>query len=65
VVRQAERDEFASFVAASQARMVRLALLLTGDRSRAEDLAQDGYAKAYASWERIRGGDRGLMYGGA
>lgn len=59
MVRQAQRDEFASFVAASQARMVRLALLLTGDRSRAEDLAQDGYAKAYASWERIRGGDPG------
>lgn len=59
MVRQAEGAEFAGFVAASQARMVRLALLLTGDRSRAEDLAQDGYAKAYASWERIRGGDPG------
>jgi RNA polymerase sigma-70 factor (sigma-E family) len=37
--------------------MLRLAELLTGDRGRAEDLAQDGYAKAYAAWARIRGGD--------
>ena len=59
VVRQAEREEFAGFVGESQARMVRLALLLSGDRGRAEDLAQEGYAKAYASWGRIRDGDPG------
>jgi RNA polymerase sigma-70 factor (sigma-E family) len=49
--------DFASFVTGTQARMLRLAELLTGDRARAEDLAQDGYAKAYAAWPRIRGGD--------
>jgi DNA-directed RNA polymerase specialized sigma24 family protein len=49
--------DFADFVRNSQAKMVRLAELLTGDRGRAEDLAQDGYAKAYAAWTRIRGGD--------
>jgi RNA polymerase sigma-70 factor (sigma-E family) len=49
--------DFADFVASSQAKMVRLGELLTGDRDRAEDLAQDGYAKAYAAWARIRGGD--------
>jgi RNA polymerase sigma-70 factor (sigma-E family) len=48
---------FVDFVSGSQAKMVRLAELLTGDRGRAEDLAQDGYAKAYAAWARIRGGD--------
>lgn len=58
-MRQAEREEFAGFVAESQARMVRLGLLLTSDRGRAEDLAQEGFAKAYASWRRIRGGDPG------
>ena len=56
-MRQAELEEFAEFVAASQRRMVRLADLLTGDRGRAEDLAQEGYAKAYAVWGRIRAGD--------
>jgi RNA polymerase sigma-70 factor (sigma-E family) len=58
-MQQAEREEFAAFVAASQARLVRLGLLLTGDRNRAEDLAQEGYARAYASWGRIRSGDPG------
>lgn len=52
-----ELTDFADFVAAAQARMVRLAELLTNDRGRAEDLAQDGFAKAYAAWARIRGGD--------
>ncbi len=57
VVRQPELDEFADFVAGTQARMVRLGELLTGDRGRAEDLAQEGFAKAYAVWGRIRTGD--------
>lgn len=35
---QLESREFADFVAGSQARMVRLGELLTGDRGRAEDL---------------------------
>ena len=50
--------DFADFVRSSQAKMGRLAELLTGDRGRAEDLVQDGYAKAYAAWARIRGGDQ-------
>jgi len=54
---QADGGEFADFVAGAQGRMVRLAELLTGDRGRAEDLAQDGFAKAYAAWRRIAPGD--------
>lgn len=54
---QAELEEFAGFVAGAQSRMVRLAELLTCDRGRAEDLAQEGFAKAYAAWPRIRDGD--------
>jgi RNA polymerase sigma-70 factor (sigma-E family) len=54
---QLDLADFADFVRSSQGKMVRLAELLTGDRGRAEDLAQDGYAKAYAAWSRIRGGD--------
>ena len=54
---EAEIAEFSEFVARSQARMVRLAELLTGDRGRAEDLAQHGYVQAYAAWRRIRTGE--------
>lgn len=50
-------DGFAEFVLGSQARVVHLAELLTGDRGRAEDLAQHAYAKAYAAWGRVRQGD--------
>jgi len=57
VGREAEVAEFSAFVAASQAKMVRLAELLTGDRGRAEDLAQHGFAQAYAAWRRIRTGE--------
>ena len=42
------------FVASAQARMVRVGELLTGDRGRGEDLAQHGFAQAYAAWRRIR-----------
>ncbi|MBO0823249.1 MAG: SigE family RNA polymerase sigma factor [Actinobacteria bacterium] len=55
--RHDEIGEFTDFVMGYQSRMIRLAELLTGDRGRAEDLAQDGFAKAYAAWDRIRGGD--------
>lgn len=57
VGREAEVAEFSAFVANSQAKMVRLAELLTGDRGRAEDLAQHGFAQAYAAWRRIRTGE--------
>lgn len=39
VARQAEFDELTGFVLGCQARMIRLAELLTGDHGRAEDLA--------------------------
>jgi RNA polymerase sigma-70 factor (sigma-E family) len=57
VGREAEVAEFSEFVARSQAKMVRLAELLTGDRGRAEDLAQHGFVQAYAAWRRIRTGE--------
>jgi len=57
VLRKQDPDEFAGFVAGRHARLVRVAELLCGDRSRAEDLAQDGFARAYAAWGRIRAHD--------
>jgi RNA polymerase sigma-70 factor (sigma-E family) len=60
VGREDEVAEFSAFVATNQTKMVRLAELLTGDRSRAEDLAQHGFAQAYAAWRRIRHGEPDL-----
>jgi RNA polymerase sigma-70 factor (sigma-E family) len=57
VGREADVEEFSRFVASSQAKMVRLGELLSGDRGRAEDLAQHGFAQAYSAWRRVRGGD--------
>jgi DNA-directed RNA polymerase specialized sigma24 family protein len=53
-VKHADLEQFTEFVAATQAGTVRLAELLTGDRGRAEELAREGYARAYACWPRIR-----------
>jgi RNA polymerase sigma-70 factor (sigma-E family) len=57
VGRDADVEEFSGFVARTQGRMVRLGELLSGDRGRAEDLAQHGFAQAYAAWRRVRDGD--------
>ncbi len=53
-MRRADLEAFTEFVAATQAGTVRLAELLTGDRDRAEALAREGYARAYARWPGIR-----------
>jgi RNA polymerase sigma-70 factor (sigma-E family) len=52
----ADTEAFRQFVHGSQARVVRFADLVCGNRDRAEDLAQDAYAKAFANWQRIRDG---------
>jgi RNA polymerase sigma-70 factor (sigma-E family) len=54
-MRLRDRDaEFGPFYAAEAARMRSLALLLTGDRDHAADLAQEALLKTYQSWPRIR-----------
>jgi RNA polymerase sigma-70 factor (sigma-E family) len=53
-VRDVEETEFADFFAATWARLFRTALALTGDRGQAEDAVQSAFAKAYASWQRVR-----------
>ncbi|HEY5051327.1 MAG TPA: SigE family RNA polymerase sigma factor [Acidothermaceae bacterium] len=50
-------DEFRSLVLGSQARILRFAELLTGDRHVAEDLTQHSFAKLYASWRRLHTGN--------
>jgi RNA polymerase sigma-70 factor (sigma-E family) len=50
-------EEFSQFMHGRWAPIVRLAYGLTGDRQHAEDLAQTAFARAYASWPRVRKAD--------
>jgi RNA polymerase sigma-70 factor (sigma-E family) len=47
------RDEFAGFVAADATRLLRIAYLLTGDQTAAEDLLQDVLERMYVAWPRV------------
>lgn len=52
------RDEqFEAFVADVGPYLLRVALLLSGDRSHAEDLVQTTFERIYRSWERARSTD--------
>ncbi len=46
--------EFSEFMHGRWSSLVRLGYGLTGDLQLAEDLAQTAFAKAYASWSRVR-----------
>ncbi len=50
-------EEFRAFYFAEVNGLKRLAVLMTGDPSRAEDLAHDALLRAYKSWYRIRHDD--------
>jgi len=50
-----DRDaDFTAYLQARQARLLRTAYLLTGDRHQAEDLLQTSLAKLYLAWDRVR-----------
>lgn len=53
--------EFAEYMQARQARLLRTAYLLTGDRHSAEDLVQTSLAKLYLAWDKVH--DQGSMDG--
>jgi RNA polymerase sigma-70 factor (sigma-E family) len=60
--RRAARDaDFASYLQARQASVLRTAYLLSGDRHTAEDLTQTAFAKLYLAWDRVR--DQGSIDG--
>ena len=54
--------EFSDFMHGRWVQLVRLGYGLTGDRQLAEDLAQTAFARAYASWGRVRRADNPDAY---
>ena len=54
--------EFADFFTATWPRLYRTAAAITGHPGEAEDALQAAYAKAYASWRRVRATDRPEAY---
>jgi RNA polymerase sigma-70 factor (sigma-E family) len=54
--------EFSDFMHGRWTQLVRLGYGLTGDLQLAEDLAQTAFAKAYASWGRVRRADNPDAY---
>ena len=57
----ARDTDFAAYLAARQASLLRTAYLLTGNRHDAEDLVQTAFAKLYLSWDKVR--DQGAIDG--
>jgi RNA polymerase sigma-70 factor (sigma-E family) len=55
-------ESFEEFVAATGVRMMRTAVLLCGDRHRAEDLVQSAYAAAFARWRLVARADNSVAY---
>ena len=54
--------DFEEFVAATSTRMLRTAVLLTGDRHAAEDLVQSAYAQAFVRWRLVSRADHPAAY---
>ena len=52
-MRAEENRSFTDFVSAEQGPLLRLAVLLAGDRGQAEDLVQTALMKSYRHWARI------------
>jgi len=61
-VRTASEAEFAEFFAAAWPRLFRVTYAITGDVGQAEDAVQSAFAKAYASWPRVRSADHPEAY---
>lgn len=54
VIEVGDREEFTRWAQARQPHLLRAALLLTGDRQRAEDLVQEALTKVALRWGRLR-----------
>jgi len=58
----AEGVEFATFVRVHTTALMGTAMLLTGDRTSAEDLLQDTLVRLYPRWDRVRDAELPLAY---
>jgi RNA polymerase sigma-70 factor (sigma-E family) len=58
----AKDEEFRQFVKSCSDGLFRTALLLSGDRGRAEDVVQTALFSTYGAWPRIRDHQRRLAY---
>ena len=54
---QTRDADFAAYMQARQASLMRTAYLLTGDRHNAEDLVQTSLAKLYLAWDKVQDRD--------
>jgi RNA polymerase sigma-70 factor (sigma-E family) len=48
-----KRSEFEAFATAHSAGMIKLGLMVSGDRGRAEDAAQEALVRVYQRWSRL------------
>jgi RNA polymerase sigma-70 factor (sigma-E family) len=62
VVVQHRTDSFEEFVLAAGDRMLRTAMLLTGDRHAADDLVQSAFATAFARWRLVSRAENPVAY---
>ena len=58
----AAEAEFAGFVRAHTATLLRTAYLLTGSSAAAEELVQDTFARLYPQWHRVEAAELPLAY---
>lgn len=61
-MREVREAEFEEFFASTWPRLFRVTYAITGDVGHAEDAVQSAFAKAYASWPRIRSADHPEAY---
>ncbi|MFC7220944.1 SigE family RNA polymerase sigma factor [Streptomyces polyrhachis] len=61
-MRAADTADFADFVTARAGVLFRTALLLTGDRDRADDLVQSTLEKVYRNWRKVSAADSPEAY---
>jgi DNA-directed RNA polymerase specialized sigma24 family protein len=54
--------DYEAFARVQLPRLVRYAVMLTGDRELAADLVQDVLVKVYRQWPRVGGADRPDWY---
>lgn len=61
-MQRTDRRDFEEFARARSHELLRAGWLLTGDRHRGEDLAQETLARVFTRWSRVRAADNPVAY---